>query len=98
ADRTVTPVGAPDAAAASPRRLLVSTLGDEMKLASGAPKGAPNATPVIRLSLKDRSAIMPVGRGADAAYWFDTKTGSFVTSSYYMKQEPRRVRGCQQRR
>src|SRR5687767_8901504 len=32
-DTTVKPVGAPDAAAASPRRLLVSTLGDEMKLA-----------------------------------------------------------------
>ena len=98
ADRTVTPVGAPDAAAASPRRLLVSTLGDEMKLASSAPKGAPNAPRVIGLSLKDRSAIMPVGRGADAAYWFDTKTGSFVTSSYYMKEAPAWVRAFNERR
>ena len=35
------------------------------------------------MSLKDRSAILPVGRGANAAFWWDTKTGSFVTSTYY---------------
>jgi predicted AlkP superfamily pyrophosphatase or phosphodiesterase len=87
-DETVKPVGAPAAATASPRRLLVGTLGDEMKLASGLPKGAANAPRVIGLSLKDRSAIMPVGRGADAAYWFDTKTGRFVTSTYYMNEAP----------
>jgi hypothetical protein len=98
ADATVTPLGAPGAATASPRRLLVSTLGDEMKLASGAPKGAPNAPRVIGVSLKDRSAIMPVGRGADAAYWFDTKTGSFVTSSYYMNEIPAWVRIFNERR
>ena len=57
-----------------------------MKLAAGTPKGAPNAPRVIGISLKDRAAIMPAGRGADAAYWFDTKTGSFVSSTYYMKR------------
>jgi hypothetical protein len=87
-DTTVKPVGAPAAAAGSPRRMLVSTIGDELKLASGAPRGAPNAPRVIGASLKDRSAIMPVGRGADAAYWFDTRTGSFVTSTYYMNDAP----------
>jgi hypothetical protein len=51
----------------------VSTLGDELKLTSGAAKGAVNAPRVIGVSLKDRSAIMPVGRGADAAYWLDTE-------------------------
>ena len=39
--------------------------------------------------LKDRSAILPVGRGADAAYWWDTKTGSFVTSTYYFGERSR---------
>ena len=91
-DETVKPVGAADASKASPRRLLVTTLGDEMKLASGAPKGTANAPRVIGISLKDRAAIMPVGRGADAAYWFDTKTGSFVSSTYYMKDVPEWVR------
>ena len=80
-DPTVKPLGAPTGSAASPRRLLVSTVGDELKMASLLPKGARDAPRVIGVSLKDRSAILPVGRGADAAYWWDTKTGSFVTST-----------------
>jgi predicted AlkP superfamily pyrophosphatase or phosphodiesterase len=35
---------------------------------------------------------MPVGRGADAAYWFDTKSGAFVSSTYYMPDVPDWVR------
>ena len=88
-DPTVKPLGAPDAATASPRRLLVSTVGDELKLASGVARQDAKAPRVIGVSLKDRSAIMPVGRGADAAYWLDTKTGSFVTSTYYMTAAPK---------
>ncbi len=87
-DSTVKPVGAPDSATASPRRLLVSTLGDELKLSSSAPKGSEAAPRVIGLSLKDRSAVMPAGRGADAAYWLDTKSGAFVSSTYYMPDAP----------
>ena len=97
-DETVKPVGAPNASTASPRRLLVSTLGDEMKLASGAAKGAAHAPRVIGISLKDRAAIMPVGRGADAAYWFDTKTGAFVTSTYYRSDVPSWVQAFNERR
>lgn len=92
-DAKVKPIGgAPDAATASPRRLLVSTVGDELKLASGVAKGAATAPKVIGMSLKDRSAIMPVGRGADAAYWLDTKSGAFITSTYYMPELPGWVR------
>jgi predicted AlkP superfamily pyrophosphatase or phosphodiesterase len=92
-DTTVKPIGgAPDAATASPRRLLVSTVGDEIKLASGTAKGSPDAPKVIGVSLKDRAAIMPAGRGADAAYWFDTKSGAFITSTYYMPELPAWVR------
>jgi hypothetical protein len=96
-DDTVKPVGAAGAAAASPRRLLVGTLGDEMKLASGVSKGAPTAPRVVGISLKDRAAILPVGRGADAAYWFDTKTGAFVSSTYYMTDVPGWVRAFNDR-
>ncbi|MGO9984933.1 MAG: alkaline phosphatase family protein [Rhodomicrobium sp.] len=64
---------------ASPRRLLVSSLGDELKMAGRKSK-------VIGISMKDRGAILPAGRMADAAYWF---TGSkFTTSSYYMPELP----------
>ena len=87
-DPSVTPVGAPPGPAASPRRLLVSTIGDELKMGSGRPRGAPERPRVIGVSLKDRSAILPVGRGADAAYWWDTKTGTFVSSTYYFGAAP----------
>ncbi len=65
----------------SPRRLLVSTLGDELK-ASG--KGGK----VIGVSIKDRAAILPSGHSANAAYWFDGKTGNFVSSTYYFAALP----------
>ena len=97
ADKTVTLIGSASEGGASPRRLLVSTLGDELKMASAAPKGSADAPRVIGMSLKDRSAIMPVGRGADAAYWLDTKTGSFVSSTYYMKDVPAWVRAFNDR-
>jgi predicted AlkP superfamily pyrophosphatase or phosphodiesterase len=73
--------GAPGTAGSSPHRLLVSTVGDELKM-SGQPSH------VIGISLKDRGAILPAGHMADAAYWFDTDSQHFVSSSYYMKQLP----------
>jgi predicted AlkP superfamily pyrophosphatase or phosphodiesterase len=66
----------------SPRRLIGTTLGDEMKAAG------PADTEVIGVSLKDRAAILPAGHAANAAYWFDQKSGHFVTSTYYMQQLP----------
>ena len=69
----------------SPERLLVSTVGDELKIAGG---GKPR---VIGVSLKDRGAILPSGHMADGAFWFDVKTGNFVSSSYYYKELPRWV-------
>ena len=91
-DPAVKAVGSPTGAPASPRRLLVSTVGDQLKMASRFPKGAPEAPRVIGMSLKDRSAILPVGRGADAAYWWDTKSGAFVSSTYYLEDVPAWVR------
>jgi predicted AlkP superfamily pyrophosphatase or phosphodiesterase len=67
---------------ASPRRLLVSTVGDEMKMASGG------RTRVYGISLKDRAAILPAGRMADGAFWFDPETGNFVSSTYYFPELP----------
>ena len=96
-DPAVTPVGAATASGASPRRLLVSTLGDELKIAAGKPRGSPHGPRVIGMSLKDRSAILPIGRGADAAYWWDTASGRFVTSSYYMTELPAWVRAFNDR-
>jgi arylsulfatase A-like enzyme len=65
----------------SPRRLLVSTVGDEIKMSGQESK-------VIGVSIKDRAAILPAGHMADGAYWFDDKSGHWVTSSYYKETLP----------
>ena len=70
-----------DSDPASPRRLLVSTLGDELKDAHPDSK-------VIGISIKPRGAILPSGHSANGAFWFDDGTGNFVTSSYYMEKLP----------
>ncbi len=75
-------VGGPyGATGSSPRRMLVSTVGDELKIAD------PNSK-VIGISLKDRSAILPAGHRADGAYWYDPDTNGWVTSSYYRDELP----------
>ncbi len=73
--------GTPATKGSSPHRLLVSTVGDELKMSGRTAK-------VIGISIKDRSAILPAGHMADAAYWFDNDSQHFVTSDYYMKQLP----------
>jgi predicted AlkP superfamily pyrophosphatase or phosphodiesterase len=43
---------------------------------------------VVGVSFKDRAAILPAGRRADGAYWYQTIDGRFVTSSWYAEQAP----------
>jgi predicted AlkP superfamily pyrophosphatase or phosphodiesterase len=66
----------------SPRNLIGSTIGDELRIASGF------QSKVIAISLKDRAAVMPGGHTANAAYWYDGESGQFVSSSYYMPELP----------
>jgi hypothetical protein len=73
-------------AGSSPRRLIGSTLGDEIKIAG------PSDTTVIGISLKDRAAILPSGHAANAAYWFEHESGQFVSSTYYMTDLPNWVK------
>src|SRR5271165_3707013 len=70
-----------DSDPASPRRLLVTTLGDELRNASEGSK-------VFGVSIKARGAVLPAGHRANGAFWFDDATGNFVTSTYYMKGLP----------
>jgi predicted AlkP superfamily pyrophosphatase or phosphodiesterase len=72
----------PNANGASPHRLIGSTVGDEMRLATNG------RAKVIGISIKDRSAILPAGRNANAAYWLSTATGHMVSSTYYFKELP----------
>ena len=68
--------------AASPRRLMASTVGDELRLATN------DRSKVIGISVKDRSAILPAGRHANAAYWFSSGSGNMISSTYYFPQLP----------
>jgi hypothetical protein len=43
---------------------------------------------VFAISIKDRAAILPGGHMANAAYWYDGKSGKFISSNYYMKELP----------
>jgi predicted AlkP superfamily pyrophosphatase or phosphodiesterase len=74
--------GGPTESASSPWRLLASTVGDELRLATG------EAAKVIGISDKPRAAILPVGRNANAAYWLSSESGNVVSSDYYSKQLP----------
>ncbi len=68
---------------ASPRNLRASTVGDELRLSTNG------HSQVYGISLKDRASILPAGASANGAFWIDSKTGSFVTSSYYMNELPK---------
>ena len=75
----------------SPRNLLASTIGDQLRLHTDF------RSKVIGVSYKDRAAILPAGRSANAAYWLDTKHSCFITSTYYMKELPKWVKGFNSR-
>jgi predicted AlkP superfamily pyrophosphatase or phosphodiesterase len=76
--------GAPGMTGSSPWRLRVSTVGDELKMAHPASR-------VVGISHKDRAAILTAGRMADAAVWWDTSTGNFVSSTWYGPELPKWV-------
>jgi hypothetical protein len=74
------PVGGPGRGA-SPANLIGFTVGDKVKQKWPQSK-------VVGVSMKDRSAILMTGHRADAAYWYETPCGCFITSTYYFSQPP----------
>jgi predicted AlkP superfamily pyrophosphatase or phosphodiesterase len=66
---------------ASPVNFIGFTLGDVLK------QQTPESR-VVAVSLKDRSAILMAGPRGDAAYWYETSGGNFITSTYYMSKAP----------
>jgi predicted AlkP superfamily pyrophosphatase or phosphodiesterase len=83
ADSTVNTVGSTSAAGKmSPRNLLATTITDELKLATNF------RSKVIGIALKDRGGILPAGHVANAAYWFDDASGSWISSTFYMNDLP----------
>ncbi len=69
----------------SPRHLLLSGLADWIRRADPQSK-------VFAASRKDRGAILLGGGQAHGAFWYDDKTGEFVTSEYYYRTYPEWIR------
>ncbi|WP_439132344.1 alkaline phosphatase PafA [Polaribacter sp.] len=86
-DSTYTTIGnLSNAGKKSPFRLFTSTVTDQLKLAQNM-RGK-----TIGVGIKDRSAILPAGHTADAAYWFYGKNDAqWISSSFYMDKLPKWV-------
>jgi predicted AlkP superfamily pyrophosphatase or phosphodiesterase len=70
----------------SPKNLLVSTITDQLRIANNF------QSKTIGIALKDRGSILPAGHTANAAYWFDSKNGAWITSTFYMNDLPQWVK------
>ena len=71
----------------SPYRMLTTTVTDQLHLAQNM-----NGK-TIGIAIKDRSAILPAGHTANAAYWFDGGSkGDWISSSFYMEELPQWVK------
>ncbi len=70
----------------SPKNLLTSTITDQLRIANNF------QSKTIGIALKDRGSILPAGHTANAAYWFDSKNGAWITSTFYMNDLPQWVK------
>ncbi len=70
----------------SPHYMLTTSICDELRLSNN------KQSRVIGIALKDRGAILPAGHLANAAYWFDSHSGNWITSTYYMNDLPEWVK------
>lgn len=75
-------VGAParEGVGTSPRQMIGTTVGDELKNADIKSKS-------ISVALKDRASILLGGHRADQAIWYDSRAKTWVTSTYYAKNK-----------
>ncbi|QNM84210.1 alkaline phosphatase family protein [Polaribacter pectinis] len=71
----------------SPFRLYTTTIADQLHLSQNM-----NGK-TIGISIKDRSAILPVGHSANGAYWYDGGNyNTFISSTFYMDELPQWVK------
>lgn len=83
-DSTAGITGHSDMEGRSPVNLRCSGISDWMN------RGTPESK-VYSLAIKDRAAIMMGGYSADGAYWYNSKDGTFITSSFYTAAYPQWV-------
>lgn len=81
-DKVSTIGGAFEQGKYSPKSLLTSTLSDQARIAGQfKPK-------VFSISMDPKAAVLSGGYSANAAYWFDTEKGGWISSSYYLDSLP----------
>ncbi|MCW5935905.1 MAG: alkaline phosphatase family protein [Fimbriimonadaceae bacterium] len=61
----------------SPRNLKVTTVGDELKMATNG------KSRVVGIAFKDRASILMAGHAADQVVWFDSASGNWTSSTFY---------------
>jgi len=92
-DKTVQTVGGTGTVGQqSPRHMLTTTITDELRLATNFH----NKT--IAVCIKDRGSVLPGGHTANAAYWYDGSTGSFISSTFYQSSLPDWVKAFNDRK
>lgn len=64
----------------SPKNLRVSTLGDELKVATNG------KAKVFSIAPYRETAVLSAGHAADWAIWIDSQTGKWAGTSYYGKE------------
>ena len=72
--RIISYMGTPSGSGESSHLLLAPTLADQLRAATGGH--------TVAMSLKPRSAITLAGRKADAALWFDERSGWATSSAF----------------
>jgi predicted AlkP superfamily pyrophosphatase or phosphodiesterase len=82
-DNSVNPVGGSfESGLHSPVNLQASTFSDELAMASK------RKSKVFGIGMNPHSSILSAGHAANAAYWFDNSTGTWMSSTYYIDKLP----------
>ena len=68
----------------SPKNLIISTLGDELRMVDPRSK-------VVGVSLEPAAAILSTGHNANGVFWMDVERGKWISNSYYMDSLPKWV-------
>lgn len=61
----------------SPKNLLASTIGDELRIASGG------SSQVYAVAPDAESALLSGGQAANGAFWIDNSNGKWATTTYF---------------
>lgn len=73
--------GSPEEGKMSPASLITTTITDQLMMSNNS------KSKVTGVALKDRGAIFPAGH-LGKAFWYDSKSNNWITSSYYMNKLP----------